>query len=121
MTFPRAGRPQRRWIDAIAPERGTLGRCHGREEEGPCSCVSGATHWATRFTMVAMSFFSSITLSACSIVGIRSGTEEPRYTVLQSQGPLKSASMVHGSHSAAPMAPWSTARIVLPHGSAASL
>jgi hypothetical protein len=55
--------------------------------------------------MVAMSFFSSITLSACSIVGIRSGTEEPRYTVLQSQGPLKSASMVHGSHSAAPMAP----------------
>jgi SOUL heme-binding protein len=47
--------------------------------------------------MVAMSFFSSITLSACSIVGIRSGTEEPRYTVLQSQGPLKSASMVHGS------------------------
>jgi hypothetical protein len=25
MTFPRAGRPQRSWIDATAPERGTPG------------------------------------------------------------------------------------------------
>lgn len=42
-----------------------------------------------QFNMVAMSLLSSIVLSACSVVGIRSGTEEPRYTVLQIQGPLE--------------------------------
>ena len=68
MTFSRAGRPQRSWIDAIAPKR--VGR-----------------HVA----------LSNVALSACSIVGIRSGTEERRFTVLQTQGPLESASMVHGS------------------------
>jgi hypothetical protein len=36
-----------------------------------------------------MSLVSSITLGACSVVGIRSGTEEPRYTVLQKHGPLE--------------------------------
>jgi hypothetical protein len=39
--------------------------------------------------MVVMSILSSIALSACSVVGIRSSTEEPRYTVLQVQGPLE--------------------------------
>jgi hypothetical protein len=42
-----------------------------------------------QFKMVAMSILSSIVLSACSVVGIRSSTEEPRYTVLQAQGPLE--------------------------------
>ena len=36
-----------------------------------------------------MSILSSIALSACSVVGIRSGTEEPRYTVVQTEGPLE--------------------------------
>ena len=36
-----------------------------------------------------MSLLSSIALSACSVVGIRTGTEEPSYTVLQTQGPLE--------------------------------
>jgi SOUL heme-binding protein len=40
-----------------------------------------------RFT--AMSLLSSIALGACSVVGIRSGTEEPRYTVLQKQDSLE--------------------------------
>jgi hypothetical protein len=44
--------------------------------------LSGATHWAMRFTVVAMSL--------C----IRSGTEEPRYTFLDR---WRSASMVHVS------------------------
>ena len=44
--------------------------------------LSGATHWAMRFTVVAMSL--------C----IRSGTEEPRYTVLDR---WRSTSVVHGS------------------------
>ena len=39
--------------------------------------------------LVAMSLLSSIALSACSVVGIRSGTEEPRYTVQQAWGPLE--------------------------------
>ena len=39
--------------------------------------------------MVAMSLLSSVALSACSVVGIRSGTEQPHYTVLQAQGPLE--------------------------------
>ncbi len=42
-----------------------------------------------QFKMIAMSLLSSIALSACSVVGIRSGTEEPRYTVLQTKGPLE--------------------------------
>jgi hypothetical protein len=39
--------------------------------------------------IAAMSLLSSIMLSACSVVGIRSGTEEPRYKVLQSQEALQ--------------------------------
>ena len=38
---------------------------------------------------VAVSLLSGLALGACSVVGIRSGTEEPRYTVLQAQGPLE--------------------------------
>ncbi len=38
---------------------------------------------------LAMSLLSSIALGGCTVVGIRSGTEEPRYTVLQAQGPLQ--------------------------------
>ena len=41
------------------------------------------------YKIAIMSLLSSIALSACSVVGIRSGTEEPRYTVLQAQGPLE--------------------------------
>ena len=44
---------------------------------------------AMQVKIAAMSLLSSIALSACSAVGIRSGTEEPRYTVLQAQGPLE--------------------------------
>lgn len=39
--------------------------------------------------IATMSLLSSIAISACSVVGIRSGTEEPRYTVLQKEGPLE--------------------------------
>ena len=42
-----------------------------------------------RKVLATMSLLSSVLLSACSVVGIRSGTEEPRYTVLQAQGPLE--------------------------------
>ncbi len=42
-----------------------------------------------QFKTLAMSLLSSVALSACSVVGIRSGTEEARYTVLQAQGPLE--------------------------------
>jgi hypothetical protein len=42
-----------------------------------------------RLKIVVMSILSSLALSACSVVGIRSGTEEPRYTVLQAKGPLE--------------------------------
>ena len=42
-----------------------------------------------QFKIAAMSLFSSIALSACSVVGIRSGTEEPQYTVLQAQDALE--------------------------------
>ncbi len=42
-----------------------------------------------QFKIIAMSLLSSVVLSACSVVGIRSGTEEPQYTVLQTQGPLE--------------------------------
>jgi hypothetical protein len=34
-----------------------------------------------------ISLFSGLALAACSVVGIRSGTEEPAYTVVQSIGP----------------------------------
>ena len=36
-----------------------------------------------------MSLLSAIAVSACSVVGIRSGTEEPAYVVLQTDGPLE--------------------------------
>ena len=36
-----------------------------------------------------MSVLSGIALSACSVVGIRSGTEEPRYSILQAAGPFE--------------------------------
>ena len=39
--------------------------------------------------VAVMSLLSGIALSACSVVGIRSGTEEPHYVVLQAQGPLE--------------------------------
>ena len=39
--------------------------------------------------IAAMSLLSSIALSACSVVGIRSGTEEPRYTILQARDGLE--------------------------------
>ena len=39
--------------------------------------------------MIAMSLLSALAVSACSVVGIRSGTEEPRYTVVQSDGPVE--------------------------------
>ena len=39
--------------------------------------------------IVMMSLVSSIAVSACSVVGIRSGTEEPHYTVLQTRGPIE--------------------------------
>jgi hypothetical protein len=38
---------------------------------------------------VAMSLLSALAVSACSVVGIRSGTEAPHYTVLQSNGPFE--------------------------------
>ena len=38
---------------------------------------------------IAMSLLSALAISACSVVGIRSGTEEPHYTLLQSDGPLE--------------------------------
>lgn len=38
---------------------------------------------------IAMSLLSALAVSACSVVGIRSGTEEPHYTVVQSEGPLE--------------------------------
>lgn len=39
--------------------------------------------------VVAMSLLSVLAASACSVVGIRSGTEEPRYTVREAEGPLE--------------------------------
>ena len=36
-----------------------------------------------------MSLLSGVALAACSVVGIRSGTEEPRYTVVQTAGALE--------------------------------
>jgi hypothetical protein len=42
-----------------------------------------------RRAFAIMSLLSSVALTACSVVGIRSGTEEPRYTVLQRQGALE--------------------------------
>ena len=34
-----------------------------------------------------LSLMSGVALTACSVVGIRSGTEEPRYTVVRQLGP----------------------------------
>lgn len=42
-----------------------------------------------QFKTVAMSLLSALAVSACSVVGIRSGTEEPRYTLVQSEGSLE--------------------------------
>ena len=36
-----------------------------------------------------MSLFSGLALAACSVVGVRSGTEEPRYDVVQTVGALE--------------------------------
>jgi hypothetical protein len=37
----------------------------------------------------ALSLLSGVALAACSVIGIRSGTEEPAYTVVQNIGPLE--------------------------------
>jgi hypothetical protein len=42
-----------------------------------------------QFKIAVMSLLSTAALSACSVVGIRSGTEEPRYTVVAAHGPLE--------------------------------
>jgi hypothetical protein len=42
-----------------------------------------------QFKMIVMSLLSSFVLSACSVVGIRSGTEEPQFTTLLVHGPLE--------------------------------
>jgi hypothetical protein len=39
------------------------------------------------FVRDVISLFSGLALAACSVVGIRSGTEEPAYTVVQTIGP----------------------------------
>ena len=39
--------------------------------------------------VAAMSLVSGIALSACSVFGVRSGTEEPHYVVVQAKGPLE--------------------------------
>jgi hypothetical protein len=39
--------------------------------------------------MKLVSILSSLVLGACSVVGVRDGTEEPRYTVIGRQGPAE--------------------------------
>ena len=44
---------------------------------------------AMKSKVLIMSLVSGLALSACSVFGIRSGTEEPHYVVVQASGPLQ--------------------------------